>query len=248
MAKGHSIHFGINKVDRHRYDGWDGFLASCEADAQAMFDIATAQQFTSSSLFLTQEATKSAFLSAMAELQEKAEAGDLVFISFSGHGGSIMDRDDGEELDGRDETWCFYDGQIVDDKILALLKKFKPDVRVLIVSDSCHSGTVIKYNNWLKKHSLPKENKLSFKKEKEDVQACVLLLSSCQDDEYSIAGTNYSRYTEILLEVWNEGEFDGTYPDFHQSIVSAHPFGQTPNYLTIGPPNDIFFASKPFTL
>jgi metacaspase-1 len=43
-----------------------------------------------------------------------------------------------------DETWCLYDGQLIDDYIYSALSNFKEGVRILSFSDSCHSGTVIK--------------------------------------------------------------------------------------------------------
>ena len=41
-------------------------------------------------------------------------------------------------------TWLAYDRQIVDDELYALWGKFAPGVRIFVLSDSCHSGTVVK--------------------------------------------------------------------------------------------------------
>jgi len=41
-----------------------------------------------------------------------------------------------------DETWVLYDRQLVDDELYKIWSKFKPGVRILVLSDSCHSGTV----------------------------------------------------------------------------------------------------------
>ncbi len=41
-----------------------------------------------------------------------------------------------------DETWVCYDRQLVDDELYELWGKFKSGVRILALSDSCHSGTV----------------------------------------------------------------------------------------------------------
>lgn len=49
-----------------------------------------------------------------------------------------------KEIDGQDETWCLYDAQLIDNEIYRLLGLFKIGVRVLVFSDSCHSGTVAK--------------------------------------------------------------------------------------------------------
>ena len=66
---------------------------------------------------------------------------DIFFISYSGHGGQVPDGDD-EEVDSSDETWLAYDRQLVDDELYAMWAKFKPGVRIVVLSDSCHSGTV----------------------------------------------------------------------------------------------------------
>lgn len=48
-----------------------------------------------------------------------------------------------EKDNGRmDETWVLYDRQLVDDELYKIWSKFKPLVRILVFSDSCHNGTV----------------------------------------------------------------------------------------------------------
>jgi hypothetical protein len=62
---------------------------------------------------------------------------------YSGHGNQVPDLD-GEEPDKLDETWCLYDGQMIDDELYRMYGALAEGVRVLILSDSCHSGTVAK--------------------------------------------------------------------------------------------------------
>ena len=47
-----------------------------------------------------------------------------------------------EETDQLDETWVLYDRQLLDDELYDLWCRFAPGVRILMISDSCHSGTV----------------------------------------------------------------------------------------------------------
>ena len=49
-----------------------------------------------------------------------------------------------ENEDGYDETWVLYDRQLVDDELYTLWSKFAPGVRIVVLSDSCHSGTAIR--------------------------------------------------------------------------------------------------------
>jgi metacaspase-1 len=45
MAKGLSIHIGLNHVDPAHYEGWDGELNACIADAQDMQALAKKRGF-----------------------------------------------------------------------------------------------------------------------------------------------------------------------------------------------------------
>jgi metacaspase-1 len=143
MARGISLHIGLNAVDTSHYDGWDGALAACEFDANDMQSIAESRGFTTRTL-LTKAATADAVTTAIKGAAGDLDSGDFFFGTYSGHGCQIPDKNDEEESDRSDETWVLYDRQLVDDELFALWATFKPGVRVLILSDSCHSGTVTK--------------------------------------------------------------------------------------------------------
>jgi hypothetical protein len=139
-TKAVSLHIGLNGVSAAAYSGWDGPLAACEFDANDMAAIAKAKGMDSTVL-LTKKATRSAVLGAMRSAAKTLGSGDLFFLTYSGHGGQIPDVS-GEEDDKKDETWCLYDGQLIDDELYFELSRFGSGVRVLVLSDSCHSGTV----------------------------------------------------------------------------------------------------------
>ena len=135
-----SLHIGLNGVSAAAYSGWDGPLAACEYDAHDMAAIAKSKGMKSTVL-LTKKATRAHALTAMRGAAKALKAGDLFFMTYSGHGGQVPDTN-GDEADGQDETWCLYDGQLIDDELYFELSKFAAGVRVLVLSDSCHSGTV----------------------------------------------------------------------------------------------------------
>jgi metacaspase-1 len=135
-----SLHIGLNAVDPGHYDGWSGELAACERDATDMAALARSQRMRPSVL-LTRSATRARTFAAVRTAAKVLKRGDLFFLTYSGHGGQVPDVT-GEETDKRDETWCLFDGQVIDDEIYIELARFASGVRILVLSDSCHSGTI----------------------------------------------------------------------------------------------------------
>lgn len=153
MSKGSALIIGLNSVDPKHYFGWSGDLNACEADADDMAEIAKSKGFKVTSL-LTKEANRDNVIRILEENIQSLQAGDIFMISYSGHGGQVPDKN-GDEVDVvgsssdiEDETWCLYDGQLIDDEINSYLGKFRKGVRIIVFSDSCHSGTVTKVANF----------------------------------------------------------------------------------------------------
>lgn len=142
MPQGISLHIGLNLVDPAHYGGWSGQLNACEADAEDMSQIANSKGFTSTTL-LTANATRSKVSDALDHAASTLREGDIFFLSYSGHGGQLPDQNS-EEDDGLDETWCLYDGQMVDDELYQKFGTFAKGVRIFVLSDSCHSGTTVR--------------------------------------------------------------------------------------------------------
>lgn len=98
--------------------------------------------------------TLAAIRGAFAELTAEVEAGDFVYLHFSGHGTQAPALDPATELDGLDELflpvdigpWSDQVGEVenalVDDEIGALIDGLRAKgANVWAVFDSCHSGT-----------------------------------------------------------------------------------------------------------
>jgi metacaspase-1 len=131
---------GINN-----YPGTHMDLAGCVNDAQDWAAELVARGFTVTQL-VDAEATKAAMVKAFQTVIGAASKGDVVVITFSGHGTYVPDLN-GDELDGLDEALCPYDLQtggeaLIDDEIHAIFAARKAGVRLVLISDSCHSGTV----------------------------------------------------------------------------------------------------------
>lgn len=264
MAKGIAIHIGVNHVDPAHYGGWDGKLNACEFDANDMEQISTSQGFTAIKL-LSPQATRQAVIDAINAAAAQLTGEDILLISYSGHGGQVPDMS-GDEKDFKDETWCLYDGQLIDDELRQLWTNLPEGARVLVISDSCHSGSVIKtainvgvtyskaiprfmpdeivvrtyMNNKDFYDSLVKEGSAG------EIGATVRLISGCQDNQYSYDGTFNGAFTAALKQVWSNGSFKGDYALFHQQIQNKLPAYQSPNHFVYGCPNADYDQEKPF--
>jgi hypothetical protein len=280
-SKGISLHIGLNQVDPNHYrdqfgQPWSGDLIACESDARDMQSIATEQGF-SASMLLTADATVENVMNALTDASGKLGAGDILFVTYSGHGGQVRDLHN-DEPDNVDETWCLFDRQVADDELYAAWGQFAAGVRILVLSDSCHSGTVTKtiererdqLIQALEEGTLPRVRALPLgviagtyvahrdtydgvqernaSDETVDVAATVLLVSGCQDDQVSLDGAFNGAFTAALLRTWNNGAFAGDYPSFHAAIVERMPNTQRPNYFLSGAADAAFEAQRPFSI
>jgi hypothetical protein len=92
-------------------------------------------------VLMTKKATRAATLAALRKASKSLQPGDFYFLTYSGHGGQVPDTNR-DEPDRKDETWCLYDGQLIDDELYLELTRFAAGVRIVVLSDSCHSGSV----------------------------------------------------------------------------------------------------------
>ncbi len=269
MAKGISIHIGLNSVDPGHYEGWDGALRACEADARDMQALARKGKFKPAAFLLTKDATADAVTQAIKAAAKTLSKGDMLFLTYSGHGGQVKDTNN-DERDRMDETWVLYDRQLVDDELYDLWGSFKTGVRILVLSDSCHSGSVTRapmpafVSGGARARLMPgqvaekveKAHKALYRSiqkahrgtEKTKVNASVLLISGCMDNQVSMDGTRNGAFTGMLKTVWNGGKFRGNYRLFRDTIVQRMEQTQTPNYYFIGATSPAFEGQKPFTV
>lgn len=282
---GYSLHIGLNRVDPNAYGGWDGALSGCINDANSMQQLAAAAGF-STSMLIDGQATSQAVVGEIAGLAQRACPGDICLVTYSGHGGQVDDFNSDEE-DYQDETWVLYDRQVVDDELFQMWSQFVAGVRVVVLSDSCHSGTVLRSmiaskgrdalaetttreagitalsvvttpkhmpfdaqyrDNEQRRGTYQFVQALSGPRATANVNAHVLLISGCQDNQLSYDGPVNGQFTGTLLRVWNGGAFGGDYTAFHAAILTQMPPDQSPNLFTVGPNNPAFLAQKPFTL
>jgi hypothetical protein len=243
----HALCIGIND-----YPGTGSDLVGCVNDAHDWAEELTKRSFDVE-LMLDSEATGDAMRAAMRRRLRAASAGDVVAVTYSGHGTWVRDRD-ADELDGRDEALCPYDiataGPLLDDELFDIFSDRERGVRVVFISDSCHSGSVARYAPAARSDAdrirfLPPA---AFLDPAEAARArllprvhrgrprhAALLLSGCQDIEYSydahFDGRANGAFTYVALAALRELPQTATYRDWITAIGSALPsqdYPQTP--------------------
>jgi hypothetical protein len=280
-----SLHLGLNTVSAAHYEGWEGPLAACENDARDLAALARKQGYAPTVL-LTKKGTRAALLKGLRAAAKALKAGDRFLLTFSGHGGQVPDTNR-DEADRKDETWCLWDGQLLDDELYFELSRFAAGVRVVVLSDSCHSGTVTRarvppppppgQRPKLMPDAVAMRVYGAHQAQYDALQAAVfkaaaaarvddpdaalaqvavsgpaaqaltltgpfrpavLLISGCQDNQFSMDGEHNGAFTEQLLRTWNLGRFTGSWAQLHAQVRAAMPPSQSPNLFVLGPPAD----------
>lgn len=272
MATGYSLHIGLNAVDPAHYMGWDGPLAACEFDAGDMAAVARSLGYAQTTVLLTRQATARRVTTAIAAAAQAMQPGDAFLLTYSGHGGQVLDTNGdesrrdygelGETADTKDETWCLFDRQLIDDEMWALWAGFPRGSRIFVLSDSCHSGSVTREppdwdevlagtgRSWGRSKAMPiavqarvqdkrgaayaRIERAIPPREATPVGATVALISGCADNQTSLDGDRNGLFTEKLLEAWDDGAFTGSLHDLRDQTARLMPETQTPNYYVVG--------------
>lgn len=136
---------GVEKYSHPRVSNTPGSVA----DAHAMEQFVRSKHgITEIKTLINEQATAAEIVRWFRSwLIEGAQAGDRVFFFYAGHGSQLPD-DNGDEEDGMDETLAPYDvdprtgaNMIRDDVFDEMIGKLNGK-RVVMVFDSCHSGTI----------------------------------------------------------------------------------------------------------
>lgn len=246
MAK-QALCVGIND-----YPGTGSDLAGCVNDANDWAKTLTSRGFTVSKMF-DKQATGKAMRKAFADIVGGAKRGDTVVIQYSGHGSYVPDQD-GDEPDGTDECLCPYDigsnGPITDDELFDIYMNRERGVKLVIISDSCHSGTVAKFapaatgKQERRVRFLPPQAFLSrrdfaklgmrraIRRSSPPGRYAALLMAGCQDTEYSydahFQGRANGAFTFAALGALKNLPANATYRDWFKAVRQVLPSQQYP--------------------
>lgn len=141
--KGYSLHIGVNFADPIHYPGLNPLKAAVN-DAKWWEEYARKQGYAAVSLH-DSDATIGAVKNKLSEYAKKMEPGDILLLTYSGHGGEMPnEKPDDVDTEKIDQTWCLHDEQMLDDELYEAFRAFREGTRIVVVADSCHSGTITK--------------------------------------------------------------------------------------------------------
>lgn len=233
------------------YPGTGSDLSGCINDAGDWADELTNRGFSVFKL-LDRDATHAAMTESIGGLIKDAKTGDTLVITYSGHGTWVPDSS-GDEPDGRDECLCPYDigsiGPLLDDEIHEMFSQREAGVRILLISDSCHSGSVSKGDDsdldanaprarflpleaWMPANELPVPSvRLPVLVSGLKRSGGDLLLAGCQDTEYSwdtsFQGRPNGAFTYYALKTLRE-QNPATYVAWFNAIRTYLPSSSLP--------------------
>jgi hypothetical protein len=224
---------GINN-----YPGTSNDLLGCVNDANDWSELLTGLGFETS-LMLDTQATRQNVKNGLGSLIASAGENDVIVFTYSGHGTQVIDLNS-DEGDTYDEAIYVYDGTVLDDDLRSIIDKMDTKATLVVISDSCFSGTVTRI--------VPEHTKPRFMPNKDITPGRVvrqhfllpeanmpeLLVSGCSDSEYSYDAEIDGRYngamTAMALKVIRQDP-QATYAEFHtglRTLLPSKEYPQTP--------------------
>lgn len=236
----YSLHFGLNRVDPDHYAGWDGQLMGCKNDATDL-SVLFARLGYQPKVFFDSSCTIDGFRNRLLEIAGVAAAGDQVVISYSGHGGQKLGI---QSEDLTVETFCMFDGELLDVQFLALLAKFATSVQVVCILDSCHSGGMDRALRQRRVRAMPRSvqqqvgatvDKSILGIGRPGVSASTLMLAACTRNQLAEDGDGNGAFTGSMLKTFKVGATWGDWFKDTANRMSNESPDQTPVWHLLGP-------------
>ena len=200
--------------------------------------------FTDVKQLLDAEATKANILTGLKNLLAKASDGDVLVFTNASHGTYLADENNDEPK--FDEAICPHDSDsnlLVDDELRELFMNIPQGVRLTVISDSCHSGSVTRVvetqyrrnrqlnPELLKRRKLSGEemaqarkNARATKKEKFPESGMnEILLSGCKSSQTSadayIANDYHGAMSYYAIKAITDAGYKLTYRELHDALL-----------------------------
>lgn len=265
MSHKFSLHLGVNRVDKTKYNSKFRALKKAEADTSWYYDLARQCGFEAT-LLLGEQGTATTLLEEITTTANKMKPGDLFFLTWSGHGARVKDTD-ADEKTKYDQLLVLYDRFMIDDELKKNWILFPPGAGIFFLTDSCYNGTVSRlyvtkrFSENTGKPGIVSRNDPDFTKNratfteagrvaKETQPQCSILhIASCGDNQLANEGpddTMSSVFTTQFKKQYREGDFSGTYRQFYDQLLMAMPSTQTPNWDTGAGADSTSFEKRQF--
>lgn len=188
------------------------------------------------------EATCERIKEKIGGLMRQAAAGDRVAVHFSGHGSQVPDVG-GDEVDQLDECYCPWDvesaGPLRDDQLYALFQLRPIGVRLYLIADCCHSGSLHRQPNQGGVRYFPLGRESGTAKpvtEPAVARSAGLLLAACGENErareISVAGRTCGVLSYAALRALERLPQGATHRQWLKAIRALTPKpGQTPRLV-----------------
>jgi len=238
-----SIHVGVNDP----LEGGGQRLRESEASAWRMASLANQAGYDAIRMLRGEEATRQALRDALESAAGALRGGDILFLSFSGHGSQhpSLDGDD----NGYDESWCLKDGVLLDNELPGFWRQFEDGVRILVVAECCYAAGMTRkvplgfawaqpepmsYRDFVMKMHAPRDP--------DGIRASVLLLAACGEGQQAREGL----FMGQLMEIWDNGSFRGSYIDLLGLLQQRLRPVQEPSLQMLGAPDTAFASATAF--
>jgi metacaspase-1 len=225
-------------VGINNYPGTLNDLQGCVNDANDWSAALIGFGFETS-LILDSQATRQNIKTKLNDLVASAGDGDVIVFTYSGHGTQVIDIS-GDEGDSYDEAIYVYDGTILDDDLRVIIDKINPKATLVVISDSCFSGTVTRLvPENAKPRFMPAKNVTGDRVVRQrfllpEANMPEILISGCTDSEYSYDADINGRYngamSAMALGVIKQNS-NVTYNEFYAGLRKLLPstdYPQTP--------------------
>jgi hypothetical protein len=269
MATGHALIVGVPQPSPS--SGW-----SAKWLPGVLNDVASASQLLGGLGFATQVHKSEAgrantVLAGIRSAASALSAGDMFVFYYAGHGAQKTSAD-GDEA--QDQLLLTFDRPIVDDELGACWALFRKHVRIVVITDSCHSGSAVRALDGsvagtgaigggamidpiaplpprLLSIGLTKVaggEVVSRDGNIEGLQGSLLHMAACQDWEQAMDLGNHGAFTDALLIAWNAGfraSYDQLFAEIRHQMQATT--AQAARMTTYGFYQKFFLAQKPLT-
>ena len=190
-------------------------------------------------VLLDSQATRANVKAALQGLIDVTNAGDIAVFTYSGHGTQVVDSGS-EEGDPYDEAICLYDGNVIDDELRTILQRIPPQATLVVISDSCFSGSVTRIaGEKAVPRFIPPRVSTEGRTARQpfllpEANMPEILITGCSDSEYSydaeFNGRPNGAMTALALRVIQQNPA-ATYRDFHialRALLPSEDYPQSP--------------------